>query len=39
MPVAESIDELSLVATADDADARRRIANRANTVGQGRVAE
>jgi len=35
MPVVESIDELNaILAAADDADDRRRIANRANTVGQ-----
>ena len=35
MPVIDSIDELNaLLAAADDADDRRRIANRANSVGQ-----
>jgi hypothetical protein len=35
MPVVDSIDELNaLLAAADDADDRRRIANRANSVGQ-----
>ncbi|MCA2292828.1 IS21 family transposase [Mycobacterium avium] len=35
MPVVESIDELNeMLAAADDADDRRRIANRTNTVGQ-----
>ncbi len=35
MPVVDSIDELNaMLAAADDADDRRRIANRANTVGQ-----
>jgi hypothetical protein len=35
MPVVDSIDELNaMLAAADEADDRRRIANRANTVGQ-----
>lgn len=35
MPVVDSIDELNaLLATADDVDDNRRIANRANSVGQ-----
>ena len=35
MPVVDSIDELNaLLAAADDADDKRRIANRANSVGQ-----
>ncbi len=35
MPVVDSIDELNaFLAAADDADDRRRIANRANSVGQ-----
>ncbi len=35
MPVVESIDELNAVlAAADDADDQRRIANRANSIGQ-----
>lgn len=35
MPVVDSIDELNMMlAAADDADDHRRIANRANSVGQ-----
>lgn len=40
MPVVESIDELNaMLAAADDADDRRRIANRVNTVGQDWLTE